>query len=151
MVRTKSNSEGPQAGKRVIATSGAIEWPERSASGPATRTSAMGYDQQTLPISLPKPAVPPWARELTRLLDNRPGSRDELINLRSVERLLRMPGAAVADLSDEVLRAAGLELRWLARREVPSRALARLLDQFEHELVQPALRRLHRSREQAAR
>jgi hypothetical protein len=61
--------------------------------------------------------------------------------------MLRMPGMGVAELPDEVVRAAGLELRWLARRDAPSRALARLLDQFEHELLQPALRRLQRARE----
>lgn len=154
MVGTKTDKEktpAAQAGGNVIATSGAIEWPERPTSAPASRTSAMAYVGQTLPISLSKPAVPPWARELTRLLDSRARARDELMNLRSVERLLRMPGASVSDLPDEVLRAAGLELRWLARREVPSPALARLLDQFEHELLQPALRRLQRAREQAAR
>ena len=169
MVGTKTDNadETRAGGGRVVVSSGAIEWrelarpsegrgpegaarrypAERAASVPETRTSASGYVGQTLPISLSKPAIPPWARELTRLLDGRARARDELVNLRSVERLLRMPGADASDLPDEVVRAAGLELRWLARREVPSRALARLLDQFEHELLQPALRRLQRARE----
>ncbi len=136
---------------RVILSAGAIDPPERSPEAPPARSSASAYVAKTLPISLSKPAVPPWARELTRLLDRRAGARQELINLASVERLLRMPGMGMSELPDEVLRAAGMELRWLARREVPSLALARLLDQFEHELLQPALRRLQRAREGAER
>ena len=146
------NREKTGAGPgRVVVSTGAIELPEARAAAPAARTSATAYVTKTLPISLPKPAVPPWARELTRLLDRRAGSRDEFANLRTVERMLRMPGIGMPDLPDEVVRAAGMELRWLARRDVPSRGLARLLDQFEHELLQPALRRLQRAREGAER
>ena len=131
----------------VVVSAGALEVPDTQPFAPASRTSASAYVAKTLPISLSKSAVPPWARELTRLLDRRAGSRDELANLRSVERMLHMPGKGLSDLPDEVVRAAGLELRWLARRDVPSRALARLLDHFEHELLQPALRRLQRTRQ----
>ena len=136
---------------RVVVSTGAMGLTEAPLAQPAARSSASAYVGKTLPISLSKPAIPPWARELTRLLDRRAGAREEMANLRSVERMLRMPGMGVADLPDEVVRAAGLELRWLARRDAPSRALARLLDQFEHELLQPALRRLQRAREGAER
>lgn len=144
--KTDDTGDTPAAAPRVVVTSGAMEMPVRTGAAPAKRSSASPYVAQTLPISLSKPAVPPWARELTRLLDRRGGSRDELVNLRSVERVLRMPGTSPSDLPDDVIRAAGLELRWLARRDAPSRALAQLLDQFEHELLQPALRRLHQAR-----
>ncbi len=153
MVGTKTDGRGKTRGglSRVMVSTGAIEPPERAADTPAERTSASGYVAKVLPVSLPKSAIPPWARELTRLLDRRAGSRDDVVNLRSVDRALRMHGTALSDLPDEVLRAAGLELRWLARRDVPSPALARLLDQFEHELLNPALRRLQRAREGAGR
>ena len=153
MIGNKTDSTdgtGTGAGP-VVVSSGAIPVPDTLAAAPVTRTSASAYVAKTLPISLSKPAVPPWARELTRLLDRRAGSRDELANLRSVERMLHMPGKGLSDLPDEVVRAAGLELRWLARRDVPSRALARLLDHFEHELLQPALRRLQGARQGAER
>ena len=145
---TEKTGAGPG---RVVVSTGTMGLPEAPLAPPAARTSASAYVGKTLPISLSKPAVPPWARELTRLLDRRAGAREELANLRNVERMLRMPGMGLADLPDEVVRSAGLELRWLARREAPSRALARLLDQFEHELLQPALRRLQRAREGAER
>jgi hypothetical protein len=125
--------------------------PAQAPAAAAARASTSPYVAKNLPISLSKPAIPPWARELTRLLDRRGGAREDMANLRSVERMMRMPGSGVGELPDEVIRAAGLELRWLARREVPSRALARLLDQFEHELLNPALRRLQRAQEGAAR
>jgi hypothetical protein len=140
----------PSDTRRVVVTTGSMAMPAR-ADVPAARSSASPYVAQTLPISLSKPAVPPWVRELTRLLERHAGGRDDCANLRSVERVLRMPGANVADLPAEVVRAAGTELRWLARREAPSRGLARLLDQFEHELLQPALRRLHHARTAAGR
>jgi hypothetical protein len=144
---TETDKAGAMPGdtRRVVVTTGSMAAPAR-ADMPAARSSAWPYVAQTLPISLSKPAVPPWVRELTRLLDRHTGGRDDCANLRSVERMLRMPGASVADLPAEAVRAAGMELRWLARREAPSRALARLLDQFENELLQPALRRLHQAR-----
>ena len=112
-------------------------------AGPDAAAGTQGdHRTQPLPISLGKPAVPPWVQELSRLLDRRPLARGDFANLRSVESVLRMPGASPWDLPDEVVRAAGLELRWLARQDTPSPALARLLDQFEHQLLQPALRRL---------
>jgi hypothetical protein len=149
---SKTDDTGKTSGTapRVVVTAGALEMPVRAGAAPAARSSATAYVAQTLPISLPKAAVPPWVRELTRLLDRR-GARDEVVNLRSVERMLRMPGTGLTGLPDEVIRAAGQELRWLARREAPSRELARLLDQFEHQLLQPALRRLHGAREAAGR
>lgn len=153
MVGAKTDGRGTMHGGpgRVVASAGAIVPPDRAANAAAERSSACAYVARTLPISLSKPAVPPWTRELTKLLDRRAGARDELVNLRSVERVLRMRGADAGDLPADVLRAAGMELRWLARREVPSRALARLLDQFEHELLQPALRRLLHARDGAVR
>jgi hypothetical protein len=144
--KTDSREETAAAPPRVVVTVGAMEMPHRPAAAPAVRNSASAYVTQTLPISLSKPAVPPWARELTRLLDRHAGGRDDCANLRSVERVLRMPGTNMADLPAEVVRAAGMELRWLARRDAPSRALARLLDQFEYQVLQPALRRLHLER-----
>jgi hypothetical protein len=138
---TEAEKTGAMPGdtRPVVVTTGSM-------AVPAARSSASPYVGQTLPISLSKPAVPPWVRELTRLLDRHAGGRDDCANLRRVERTLRMPGANVADLPAEVVRAAGMELRWLARRDAPSRPLARMLDQFEHEVLQPALRRLHHAR-----
>jgi hypothetical protein len=150
-IKTDNSGETPANAPRVVVSSRPMEMTVGAAAVPATRSSASPYVTQALPISLAKPAVPPWARELTRLLDRRAGSREQLSNLRSVERILRMRGAELADLPDDVVRAAGVELRWLARRDAPSRALARLLDQFEHELLQPALRRLQQSRTTAGR
>jgi hypothetical protein len=144
--KTDNTGEPPAAPRRVVVTAGTLEMPHRPAAAPPVRNSASPYVAQTLPISLSKPAVPPWVRELTRLLDRHAGGRDDCANLRSIERVLRMPGANVAGLPAEVVRAAGMELRWLARRDAPSRGLARLLDQFENELLQPALRRLHNAR-----
>ena len=148
--KTDDIGKGPAAAGRVVITAGAMEVPTRAES-PADRTSASAYVTQTLPISLAGAAVPPWVRELSRLIERHAGGRDDCFNLRSVERVLRMPGASLSDLPDDVIRAAGVELRWLARRDVPSRALARMLDQFEHGVLHPALRRLHGTREGAGR
>jgi hypothetical protein len=142
---TESEKTGEGDTRPVVVTTGSMGVPARP-DVPAARSSASPYVGQTLPISLSKPAVPPWVRELTRLLDRHAGGRDDCANLRRVERTLRMPGANVADLPAEVVCAAGMELRWLARRDAPSRPLARMLDQFEHEVLQPALRRLHHAR-----
>jgi hypothetical protein len=147
MGASKSDNIGTEASAtgRVVVTAGAMDMPARP-EPPATRSSASPYVAQNLPISLSRAAVPPWVHELSRLLERHVGGRDDCISLRSVERVLRMPGARAADLPDDVVRAAGLELRRLARREAPSRALARLLDQFEHGVLHPALRRLHDAR-----
>lgn len=135
---------GSAAAGRVVVSAGAMD-------ARADRNSASPYLAQTLPISLAGAAVPPWVPELSRLIERHAGGRTDCFNLRSVERVLRMPGARLSDLPDDVIRAAGLELRWLVRREAPSRALARMLDQFEHGVLHPALRRLHGARENSAR
>jgi hypothetical protein len=147
MGASKSDNIGREASAsgRVVVTAGAIDMPARP-EAPATRSSTFPYVAQNLPISLSRAAVPPWVHELSRLLERHAGGRDDCINLRSVERILRMPGARASELPDDVVRAAGLELRRLARREAPSLALARLLDQFEHGVLHPALRRLHGAR-----
>jgi hypothetical protein len=136
---------------RVVVTTGAMERPARPELAPVDRNSASAYVTQTLPIALAGAAVPPWVHDLSRLLERHAGGRDDCFNLRSVERVLRMPGASLSDVPDDVIRAAGLELRWLVRREAPSRALARMLDQFEHGVLHPALRRLHGARPSPAR
>jgi hypothetical protein len=111
----------------------------------AARAHMTAYESRALPVSLRKPTVPPWVRELTRLLARLPSHRHPFGNLQQVEQLLRMPGSRLTDLPDTVLAAAGQELRRLARRDTPTPALARLLDQFEAQVVQPAQRRLYRN------
>lgn len=145
------NMDGPPPAGRVVLTAGSMDRPARPEPAPVDRSSATAYLAQTLPISLRSAAVPPWVRDLSRLLERQAGGRADCFNLRSVERVLRMPGASLSDVPDDVIRAAGLELRWLVRREVPSRALARMLDQFEHGVLNPALRRLHGARERPVR
>ncbi|HYE70205.1 MAG TPA: hypothetical protein VD932_01635 [Aquabacterium sp.] len=142
---SRTNDAGAMGSTRSEAVAGrAVSLVERDPAA-AAADAAASYFARPLPIPLAKPAVPPWVPQLSRLLDRRAATRGDFANLRSVERVLRTPGASPCDLPDEVIRAAGLELRWLARRDSPSPALARLLDQFEHELLQPALRRLQRA------
>ena len=144
---SRTNEVGKAGDVPRMAAAAGSPWSGRAAE----ELAAGDYVSQPLPIPLTRPAAPPWLPELSRLLDRRSLIRDEFMSLRTVERVLRMPGAGPRDLPDEVIRVAGMELRWLARRDTPSRALARLLDQFEHHLLQPALRRLQQSRPAADR
>jgi hypothetical protein len=98
------------------------------------------YCPQELPIPMRRAPVMPWVRELTRLLDSRPGTGESLVRLRSVERALRTPGTSALNMPESLLRGAASELRWLIRRSTPTPGLARLLDRFENDVLLPAQR-----------
>lgn len=142
--RSKHPYGSGKVASRVVVESGPMR---RAGDSPSRRSQPDGYVSQPLPVTLGAAVIPPWAQELSRLLARRAATPGQFPNLRSIEHLLRMPGASLADLPDTVIRSAGVELKWLARHDEPSPALARLLDQFEHQALRPALRRLQKETE----